>query len=145
MLELTTKRWYFDTTMSTLLNLDDDNQPTPKSNLALICRTVLIALLGIAALAGMGFGGYYYAKHKETITKLDEIQSDIFEIKQEIQDSHGMGSTQDELKHEMADINHRLEELEASMKHLKSSTDAIESDVKAIESDVSAIQLKIGY
>ena len=122
-----------------MLNLEEEIRSPPQaSNLPLILRTILLTLLGIAALAGTGFGSYYYAKHQESNLKLDALQNDITEIKRELKGAFGFTADQDDLKSEIDDINQKLDKIALDVT-------SIESDVNSIESDVGSIRLKIGY
>lgn len=137
--------------MSTL-NLEEFPVERPQSKLPLILRTIAIAVLGTASLAGAGLGGYYYSKYQQTELKIDAIalqletlRKDVESIKSDVSGAFGVNNKQDDLESEIKKASDKLDEIGNDVESIKADVNSIESNVSSIESDVSSIQLKIGY
>ena len=93
-------------------------------------------LLVLLAISSAGLSGYYYSKYRETNSRLDRLDADIAEIKENVRKS---------ARNNDFDAEDSLDDLKNSVDELNNKVDSIGNDVDDIQSDVSSIQLKIGY
>lgn len=119
--------------------LDADTSPPPKQ---FAWSAALYGLLTALAIAGSGFGGYFYAK-AEAVSMTTSQTCDL----QDIKDRLDKLTKRPESRREGSAIPGAvtLEDIEDQLSGIAKDIQSLQFDVQMIESEVSSLRLKIGY
>lgn len=109
----------------------------------LVLRTMLITVLGIAALAAAAFGGYEYSENQRNSRQIEDLKGQVSALSDKIDQIHIPGAP--DTSSELEEITDKIDALQSDVDEINSNVDEIETKTRNIEGDIESIQLKIGY